>query len=168
MPKKLNSSILPDDVIQKMNVSIEFSKSNNIEVGFNLCTENSNKQLHDEAHCSGAECSVDIPKGCNRGQQVGLFHTHPAGNSKPSIQDIANAYQIGANCIGSTEGIKCYLRKDNLPSRKGLETIISALIIYESPLHKSKNREEFIKSFERWTNIRNDLRKQFLNTIDIQ
>lgn len=167
MPTRLNSFMLPDSVIQKMKRKVEDSRIKDIEVGFNLCTENGN--LHDENPCTGTECAVDIPKGCTRGKHVGLFHTHPHMNSEPSIQDIANAYQIGINCIGSTEekGIKCYVRKDAVSTMENLETIVTALIRYESPLHLSELPEEDIKNYKAWIKVRNDLKKHYLNTVEI-
>ena len=149
MSTKLNSFTLPDDVIKKMKSKIEESRLKDAEIGFNLCTTNGN--LHDENLCIGTECAVDIPKGCSRGKYVGLFHTHPHSSSKPSIQDIANAYQIGINCIGSTDDmkIKCYIRKESIPTRKDLETIIAALVRYEYPLHLSEYPEEDIKNYQK-------------------
>jgi proteasome lid subunit RPN8/RPN11 len=167
MSTRLNYFILPDSVLQKMKKNIEESRIKDIEIGFNLCTENGN--LHDENPCTGAQCSVDIPKGCNKGRYVGLFHTHPHSSSEPSIQDIANAYQIGINCIGSTEekNIKCYVRKDASPTRENLETIVSALIRYESPLHLSEIPEEDIKNYRKWIKVRNDLKRHYLHTVEI-
>ncbi len=174
MSIKLNSFILPDNVIKKMKDDIGHSRIKNIEIGFNLCTENSNNKfsnnkLHDESYCVGEECSVDIPKGCKQGKHVGLFHTHPGTDSEPSIQDIANAYVIGINCIGSTKDndIKCYIRKDKDYHRESLETIITALVRYESPLHISEFPEEDIKNYRKWVSIRNDLKKHYLNTVNV-
>jgi len=167
MSTKLNSFILPDNVIQKMKRKVEDSRIKDIEVGFNLCTENGN--LHDENPCTGTTCAVDIPKGCAKGRHVGLFHTHTYTSSEPSIQDIANTYQIGINCIGSTKekNIKCYVRKDAAPTRENLETIVSALIRYESPLHLSEIPEEDIKNYRKWIKVRNDLKRHYLNTVEI-
>lgn len=150
-----------------MKRKVEDSRIKDIEIGFNLCAENSD--LHEENPCTGTVCAVDIPKGCAKGRHVGLFHTHTYTSSEPSIQDIANAYQIGINCIGSTEekDIKCYIRKDAIPTRENLETILSALVIYESPLHLSKIPEEDIKNYQKWVKVRNDLKKHYLNTVEI-
>lgn len=166
MPTKLNSFILPDNVIQKMKRKVEDSRIKDIEFGFNLCAENGN--LHDENPCTGTACAVDIPKGCTRGKHVGLFHTHTHTNSEPSIQDIANAYLIGINCIGSTEekSIKCHIRKDAIYTIENLETIVSSLIRYESPLHLSEIPEEDIKNYNAWIKVRNDLKKHYLNTVE--
>jgi hypothetical protein len=167
MSTKLNSFILPDSVIQKMKRKVEDSRLKDIEVGFNLCEENG--ILHDENPCTGTECAVDIPKGCTRGKHVGLFHTHSYTSSEPSIQDIANAYQFGINCVGSTEekGIKCYVRKDKTYKIEDLKTIIAALVRYESPLHLSEIPEEDVKNYQKWIKVRNDLKKYYLHTIDI-
>lgn len=168
MPTKLNSFILPDNVIQKMKETVSHSRTKDIEVGFNLCTENGN--LHDENQCIGTECSVYIPKGCTKGKHVGGFHTHPHSSSKPSIRDIANAYQNGMECIGSVEenGIKCYIRKDTTPAREGLKNIIAAMIRYENPLLLSKiPPEEDIENYRKWLKVRKDLKEHYLNTVDV-
>lgn len=168
MPTKLNSFTLPDDVINKMKRNIEDSRIKDIEVGFNLCAKNN--ILHDENSCIGTECSVEIPKGCTRGEHVGLFHTHASASSKPSIRDVANAYQMGINCIGSVEenSIKCYTRKDKTPNREDIENIIAAMISYEFPLLLSKiSPEEDIKNYQKWVKVRNDLNNQYLNTVDV-
>lgn len=169
MPTKLNSFILPDNVVQKMKRSVEYSRIKDVEVGFNLCTNN-RQQLHDEKLCEGTECSVDIPKACNEGEHVGLFHTHPHSSSKPSIRDIANAYQFGIGCVGSVEenNIKCYVRKDKTPKREGLENIIAAMIRYESPLLLSNiPPEEDIENYRKWLKARKNLSEHYLHTVDV-
>lgn len=167
MSRKLNSFNVPDSLLKKMKESIDLSRIKDIEIGFNLCEEND--QLHDENYCTGAECSVDIPKGCSKGIHIGLFHTHSQTGSEPSIMDIANAYLIGMSCIGSTEekSIKCHIRKDKNYTQKGLENIITAMIRFEQPLHLSEFPEEDIKNYKRWIKVRNDIKKQYLKTIDI-
>lgn len=171
MTTKLNSFTIPDSLKKVMRDKIQESRAKDIEIGFNLCTENADNLLHDETHCTGVQCSVDIPKGCIRGKHVGLFHTHHSGSSKPSIQDIANAYQIGINCIGSTEeeDVKCYIRKNEY-TREGFETIVTAMIRYEEPLHLSQYSEEDIKNYRRWIANRNILLDRYLRqqNIDIK
>jgi hypothetical protein len=152
-----------------MKRNVEDSRIKGIEIGFNLCANNQ-KQLHDENTCSGTECAVEVPKGCKKGDHVGIFHTHASASSKPSIRDIANAYRIGMNCIGSAEEkiIKCYIRKHTTPTREGLENIIAAMIRYESPLFLPKiSPEEDIKKYREWVKVRKDLKEHYLNTIDI-
>ena len=171
MTIKLNSFILTDDVINKMKSDVEYSRSNGVEAGFNLCTENSGNTLHDESHCTGAECSVDIPKKCKKGKSVGNFHTHTSSDSEPSIQDMASAYLMGTNCIGSIgeKDIKCYVRKDKNYSMKELETIVTALLRYEDPLHISDPpKEEDIENYKKWNSVRNELKKHYFNTIDVK
>lgn len=157
MPTKLNSFILPDSVLQEMKRKVEYSRIKDIEIGFNLCVENGN--LHDENPCTGTACAVEIPKGCIIGRHVGIFHTHPSASSEPSIQDILNAYQMGMNCIGSVKekSIKCYIRKDAVPIREDLETI----------LHLSKIPEKDIRNYKALMKVTDDLKKHYLNTIEI-
>ncbi len=175
MSIKLNSFTLPDSVIQKMKRYTIDSKTKNIEIGFNLCSDKQNHLLvlHDEKPCSGSECTLDIPKGCNSGKHVGLFHTHVSASSKPSIQDILNAYYFGINCIGSVDerNIKCYVRKDTIPTRENIESITLSIVRYENPLlpHTSSkvSPEEDIENYRKWKNVRNDLTKRYLNDIEV-
>lgn len=172
MTTKLNSFILPDSVIQKMKKNVEYSRFENIEFGFNLCSDNQKDQkiLHDEKPCLGNECSVDIPKGCEKGEHVGIFHTHASSSSKPSIRDILNAYKLSINCIGSTEedSIKCYVRKDNTYKIEERDNIIAAMTIYESPLLSSNiPPEKDIENYRRWTKARKELTEHYLSTIEV-
>ncbi len=168
MSTKLNSFILPDILIKKMKDTVIHSRTKDIEIGFNLCTENGN--LHDENPCEGIECAVDIHKGCKKGEYVGLFHTHVSASSKPSIRDIVNTYQAGIGCIGSVEekSIKCYIRKDKASKREGLENIVAAMIRYENPLLSSEiPPEEDIENYRKWLQVRKDLREHYLRTVEV-
>ena len=183
MTTKLNSFILPDSVIQKMKKNVDYSRFENIEFGFNLCSDSNNledqkgqegqkgqKLLHDEKQCLGNECSIDIPKGCEKGDHVGLFHTHAGSSSKPSILDILNAYKLSINCIGSTEenNIKCYVRKDKTYKTEERDNIIAAMISYEHPLLLSNiPPEEDIENYRKWTKARKELTLQYLNTVEV-
>ncbi len=189
MSTKLNSYTLPDSVIQKMKMYTIDSKDKDIETGFNLCADNEthdpnnkhktlnkHKILHDEKHCSGSECTLDIPKGCEKGEHIGLFHTHVSASSKPSIQDIFNAYYFGINCIGSVDerNIKCYIRKDKIPTKENIESIKSSIIRYENPLLPPASSklstltpEEDIENYKKWTKVRNDLTEHYLHKIEV-
>lgn len=169
MSTKLNSFILPDSVIQKMKDNVNYSRFENIEFGFNLCSDNQ-KQLHHEKPCLGNECSVDIPKGCDKGEHVGIFHTHASSSSKPSILDILNAYKLSINCIGSTEekDIKCYVRKDKTYKIEERDNIIAAIATYESPLLSSNiPPEDDMENYRRWTKARKELTQHYLNRVDV-
>jgi hypothetical protein len=171
MTIKLNSFILPDSVIQKMKKNVEYSRFENIEFGFNLCSDNQKGQklLHDEKPCLGDQCSVDIPKGCDKGEHVGLFHTHATASSKPSIRDILNAYKLSINCIGSVEedSIKCYMRKDKIYKTEERDNIVAAMARYESPLLSVNIPPEDIKEYyKKWEKVREELTEHYLDTID--
>ena len=169
MSTKLNSFILPDNVIQKMKKNVEYSKFENIEFGFNLCNQKGQQILHDENPCVGNECSIDIPKGCKEGEHVGLFHTHAGSSSKPSIQDILNAYKLSINCIGSTEekDIKCYVRKGKTYKTEERDNIIVAMARYESPLLSFNIPLEDVKEYYRkWGKDRKELTEQYFHTVE--
>lgn len=172
MSTKLNSFILPDSVIQKMKKNVDNSRFENIEFGFNLCSDDQKGQkvLHDEKPCLGNECSVDIPIGCEKGEHVGLFHTHVTASSKPSIRDILNTYKMSINCIGSVEedSIKCYVRKDKSYKIEERNNIIAAMMIYESPLLSSNiPPEKDIENYKKWTKARKELTQHYLSTVEV-
>lgn len=149
-----------------MKDKIEEAKIRDVEVGFNICAENG--QLHDESHCVGTECEIEMPETCLKGTKVGIFHTH-AESLEPSITDIFHSYAFGINCIGSIEKkkIRCHIRKDKIPNPKDMKVIESNILRFEEPLLTFKGTEKDIENYRRWIRVRNDLKKDYLNTIDI-
>jgi hypothetical protein len=114
MPKNLNSFILTDDIIDIMKQKIKKTETIGREHGFNLCHIEGIKELKDDTHCIGTACSLPLDKTCKIGKKVGTFHTHPTGDSTPSLPDLWGGYYYGVECIGSAEDkkIACYIRKD--------------------------------------------------------
>jgi hypothetical protein len=120
MSKNLNSFILTDDIIDIMKQKIKKTETIGREHGFNLCHTKGIKELKDDTHCIGTDCSISFEKTCKATtaktvwKKVGDFHTHPSGNSEPSLSDLWNAYHYGIECIGGTKDkkITCYVRKD--------------------------------------------------------
>lgn len=94
----------------------KLKKTENIhrELGFNLCHIEGNNELKDDTHCMGTECSLLLVNACKTGKKVGAFHTHPTGDSEPSLPDLWGGYYYGTECIGGTtdKKIVCYVRKD--------------------------------------------------------
>lgn len=160
MTTKLNSFLLPDNVILEMKRRMKYSKRKDIEVAFNLCAENGN--LHDEYPCCGTKCNVGTISKCDRGKFVGDFHTHVDGTSEPSLIDLAGAYYHGIMCIGNAKkkDIKCYIRKDKSPKIKELEDIVPAETIYPSSFISEKEMVNRIK-------LRDALKKHFFNIVEI-
>ena len=117
MPKRLNSFILPDNVIQKMEDKIRESRLKEIELGFSLCKRPDSDTLKIGEQCTGGECSIALPERCEEKEDIYVtaYHTHFNENSRPSSQDLPIIYKKGLGCIGgiSLEGkkeIKCYIR----------------------------------------------------------
>lgn len=164
MPKKLNSFILSDSLIQKMKTGVEKAKTINKEVGFLLCSDN--EELHDDSQCIGNECELAMPLTCSKGRKVGSFHAHTE-STDPSIRDIYDTYKFGIGCIGSTEQkkIKCHIRKDKTPKPEDIEIIRSSIEKFEEPLFVRSEIDT--KSYWEWIRIRGRLRRQYLDTVDI-
>lgn len=113
MPIKLNSFILPDNIIKKMEEQIDKTRNTKIEHGFNLCKYNGNIIYKDE--CTGETCKIRIKRECSNQDitpKVGDYHTHPRGSPKMSLADMKPACRFDFQCIGSIDNsIRCFLRK---------------------------------------------------------
>lgn len=82
------------------------------EIGFALCRDASGR-LAFGPQAEGGPFSVDIPVECPPGTSFfGLYHTHPGGDTKPSLTDMASARQFGAKAIcievPETGEMECY------------------------------------------------------------
>ncbi len=114
MPKNLNSFVLTDNIIDIMKQKLKKTKDIQKELGFNLCHIEGNKELKDDTHCIGTECTLPLEKACKTGNKIGTFHTHPKQDSQPSLPDLWGGYYYGVECIAGTKDKKivCYIRKD--------------------------------------------------------
>lgn len=114
MPKNLNSFVLTDNIIDIMKKKMEKTENIYRELGFNLCHIEGSNELKDDTHCIGTECSLPLEKTCKTGSKVGTFHTHPTGDSVPSLPDLWGGYYYGTECVGgiTDKKIVCYIRKD--------------------------------------------------------
>lgn len=164
--KKLNSFILPNNIIQKMKDKIQEAKIKDIEIGFNLCSDNN--QLHDESLRTATEYELRMPDTCSKGRKVGSFHTH-VESTDPSITDIYSIYKSGMQCIGSTreKKIRCYIRKDKTPRQEDIEIIRSNMTKFEEPLFTLVNPEKAGENYWKWILTRSELKNRYLDTIDI-
>ena len=139
MTKKLNSFILPNDVIEKMKDKIRESEHTGKEHGFILCKKYNSDVLIDRAHCAGNECSIKIKRICRHDEDlIGDYHTHPGMSANPSLRDMITQYDIGLGCIGSVEDneIKCFVRKDKMPDKSVIPSIKKIIETYEEPLER--------------------------------
>ena len=184
MPTKLNSYILPDKVIEKMQTDIEDTKKICLEIGFNLCTKDMTEELQDEKHCVGSSCNLAGWKpGCeSKGKHVGIFHTHPIipkkskGYSSPSMSDLIGAYQYGIMCVGGAgdNKIQCSVRKDKEADIKTIRSIIANVEMYEKLLKREhhittmKGYDAYMVKYRDAQYVRNKLHERLFNIIDIQ
>ncbi len=137
---KLNSFVLPHDVIRKMKDKLIDTEKTDLEQGFNLCRKPASNVLIDRMHCTGDECSISFKRTCGRPEEilVGDYHTHPIYSANPSLQDMISSYDLGFGCIGSVEDneIYCFVRKDKVPDPKVISDIRNTIETYEKPLEK--------------------------------
>lgn len=163
MVTMLNSFILPEDIVQKMKDKIAETRDKEIELGFSLCRTKSNI-IRTGDDCTGTECKLESLKECRIGSYIGGYHTHPKGTTKPSITDLATAYNIGVECIGSVkeDDIKCIVRignvilqvkEDILEARKNDETLGTTL-----------TKEEF----QKWKYTRDNILDKYFKITDIK
>lgn len=158
MPKKLNSFILPDEVIKEMRIKLRESLLKEIELGFSLCRGQNSGILKVGEQCTGGECSVDIPSTCKGNDiYVGAYHTHLHESSRPSSRDIPIIYDRGFACIGGferyKEEIKCYTRT----APKDIEAIYrfkDKLALTIDRAEKRKEVDKFVKDNFRVIDIR--------------
>ena len=114
MSVKLNSFVLSDNIIKKMDIQLDKTRDIGIEHGFNLCKDNDNIIVKDE--CTGTTCEIKIMRECSDQEitpKVGDYHTHPRGTPEMSIMDMKRACLFDFKCIGATtdNSIKCFIRK---------------------------------------------------------
>lgn len=78
MSKYLNSFIITDDIIKKMEEILKESRTKEIELGFSLCKRYDNNILKIGEHCVGGECSIALPERCEEKDDIymGAYHTH--------------------------------------------------------------------------------------------
>ncbi len=184
MSIKLNSYILPDQVIQKMRSDIEDTKKLGLEIGFNLCTKDTIGELQDEKRCVGSSCSLKGWKpGCeSKGKHVGIFHTHPIvpkaskGDSSPSMSDLIGAYTYGIMCVGGAgdNKIQCSIRKDKDADIKTVRSIRADVEKYEKFLKRKhhittrKGYDAYMAKYRDAQYIKNKLHERLFNIIYVQ
>ena len=133
MSTKLNSIILPNNIINRMKVLLEETKIYRLEYGFDVCGKNNDLIIRNE--CRGTLCSINLPQQCETGERlIGDYHTHPRpGTGAMSDTDMYDACGLYFSCVGSSyfgqDRITCLIRKpdtnkidcqkDVLPEDKG-------------------------------------------------
>lgn len=119
MPKRVNSFIIPDDIIKDMKDKIKETRKLKTEVGFALCTDKNNYQKDDHqiiikgTECVGTKCSIKTGQ-CREDQtNIGNYHTHPSSYPTMSITDMVTGCSEKIECIGSVpfNTIRCFIRK---------------------------------------------------------
>lgn len=120
MSIKLNSFVLPKNVIERMNIELKRSNKTGLEYGFSLCTMPETNIIIDKQHCVGEQCKIKIERKCDEKEKyVGSYHTHPDGSARMSSADMVSACLVDINCVGGEENkIKCFVRPKIQPEWK--------------------------------------------------
>lgn len=110
--------IFSNQLIKKMENTIDDSIKRNIELGFTLCKKPKSQELTNGKICKGKLCEVLVLEidECKKGETpVGIYHSHGNDRALPSMHDIWHAYNSNTFCIGGTnkgnKEIKCFERK---------------------------------------------------------
>ena len=152
MSIKLNSFILPDNVIKKMKETLIDSQSKEAELALSLCKKLGSNILKVGEQCTGWECSVSLPEKCEEKDYVHIlaYHTHFNESSRPSSQDLPIIYKRGLACIGGIsengtrkEEIKCYM----LTKPRDIEKMYSfkdKLVFIRDRMERRKEIDKFV------------------------
>jgi hypothetical protein len=165
MVTKLNSYVLPENVVEKMRAKIIETKEKNIELGFGLCRLKFINTLRTGNECTGDECSMEQVPECSTGLYVGGYHTHPRGPANPSITDLRGAYVNDVECIGSVKenAIRCFVRiGPRVPMYE--KDIVAAVKDIEEPLVGAVSKEKY----QKWEKARNEILNKHFKAIDIE
>ena len=117
---RLNSFVLPDDIIQKMKDSLGRTHKIGLEHGFVLCSRNTpdGDILTDNSHCAGTECEITLKPTCKDKHEtfVGSYHTHPDDTSLISEIDMKGSCYRKIDCIGGEKDnrISCFVTKKHI------------------------------------------------------
>ena len=162
---KLNSYILPENIVDKMKTKIEETREKKIELGFGLCRMRNTNIIRPGKDCTGTECALTQIKECPSGLYIGGYHTHPRTGTKPSIADLAVAYYDDVGCIGSVKenDIKCIVRTGPI-IQQGKQEINDALENIEELLPAVVSKEEF----QKWDNTRDDLINKYFKVVEVK
>lgn len=173
MPIRLNSFILPDHIIKKMEDQIDKTRNTKIEHGFNICKYNDH--IIDKDECTGSTCEIKIKEKCSNQDitpKVGDYHTHPRGSTKLSLPDMRSACHFDFKCIGSIyNSIKCFVKK-SVPFPEGCSIEIENIIIGTEEMNREtdmlKREGSMLDTLKNMPNIDMDKYRDFNNKYDIK
>ncbi len=149
--KQINSFILPDNIISNMKDKIKETKKLKKEVGFALCSTDSNiitkgsNIITKGTECIGTNCSIKTGICKNNQTSIGNFHTHPRSHPTMSITDMVTGCSEEIECIGSVpfNTIRCFTRKTDKTQ------CLKEISPFEDEEHKILEKGEEIRSIFR-------------------
>jgi len=165
MAIQVNSYILPNSVAEKMIAKINETRDKKIELGFSLCLTKKGNIITAGDGCAGTQCEMLQPKECPTGNYIGGYHTHPKSGTKPSIADLAVAYNDEVGCIGSVrdEKIMCMVR-DGPMVPQTMQEIRDAAKNIEEGSGKIVTKEQF----QVWESARDGILDKYFKVVDIK
>lgn len=143
--KKVNSFILPDDVIKDMKNKIKYTRKQKIELGFALCKDRDTKTITKGTECVGTKCAIKVGKCPEDKTYLGNYHTHPRSYASMSIIDMMTGCTEEIECIGSVpyNSIRCFIRKT------GKSSCFRSVAPFEDTEHKIlESKEKIIESIK--------------------
>ncbi len=152
---KINSYLIPKEVIKDMNELIKDAKETGKERGMALCVEKGSNVIKAGLKSTGSGSGIDVPETCRSkdDKYVGAFHTHLTGEATASAQDLFNSCLeiTDLDCIGKNKQgrIVCYSKKE-----KGSSCV--------EDVHPLKNVEDMFPDMppEKLPAVKHDLYKQ--------
>jgi hypothetical protein len=129
-------------------------KSKIIEFGATICMDR-NRKIDLGNVCSGDKCSVNITKGCQIGQEIGEFHTHPYNEIPPFPNDIPSPDDWSRwiinnhflSCLGSKKYTRCYQKKYDFESEEEntIKSLVTNMEISESHVENIESDPKLLK-----------------------
>lgn len=116
--RRINSFIIPHDVMKEMDEMIEDTHRTGKEHGMSLCADKDNHTVNVGYKSVGTETGISISERCRKKNEkyIGSFHTHPNDSeAAASAQDIFSSCLEISNldCVGKNKKgeIVCYSKK---------------------------------------------------------
>ena len=109
---KINSSILTDDIIDKMKEQLKRTKKDAIERGF-LLTRSNNFIETGKSFTGDRHEVVMLEQAINIQKIAGIYHTHSTECARMTATDLESSCLFDISCIGGVKDnkIKCFVRK---------------------------------------------------------
>lgn len=138
MAIRLNNYILTDELKEVMRNKLYETREEKRETGFTLCSKPDNIINARGDHIGDPNKIKIDPEVCNKDERfLGGYHTHPRGDSSPSVTDLSHCGVHKIVCVGGDidDKIKCQLWKQKQISKGEVLTIAKDLKNKKRPIN---------------------------------